>query len=174
MSDERQQRIVLTGFMGAGKSTVAAALARRLNCRAIDLDEIISQHERQSVPALINGSGEAQFRETETSILRIVLENKTASIIALGGGAWTLARNRALLEEHDCLTVWLDAPFELCWQRIVSAKDERPLARDRQSAHKLYDERRPLYELAALRVSAGADRSADDVALEIIQALQRG
>ncbi|HEX8492828.1 MAG TPA: shikimate kinase [Pyrinomonadaceae bacterium] len=174
MSVQRQQRVVLTGFMGAGKSTVAAALARRLNCRAIDLDEIISQHERQSVPALIDGAGEAHFRATETRVLRVVLENKTASIIALGGGAWTLERNRALLQEHDCLTVWLDAPFELCWHRIISAKDERPLARDHGSAHKLYDERRPLYELAALHVSVNEDKSADDVALEIIQALQRG
>ena len=172
--EQKQQRVVLTGFMGAGKSTVAAALARRLNCRAFDLDEIISQHERQSVPALINGAGEEQFRATETRFLRIVLENKTASIIALGGGAWMLERNRALLKEHDCLTVWLDAPFELCWQRISSAKDERPLARDRQSARRLYDERRPLYELADLRISASDDKSADDVALEIIQALRQG
>ena len=172
MSVQGQQRIVLTGFMGTGKTTVAAALARRLNCRAIDLDEIISQHERRSVPALITEDGEALFRATETRILRIVLENKTASIIALGGGAWTLEQNRALVAAHDCLTVWLDAPFELCWERIISALDERPLARDRQSAHRLYDERRPLYELAALRISVNADKSADDVAVEIIQALQ--
>ena len=158
--------------MGAGKTTVAAALARRLNCRAIDLDEIISQHERRSVPALITEDGEALFRATETRILRIVLENKTASIIALGGGAWTLAQNRALLTAHDCLTVWLDAPFELCWERITGELDERPLARDPQSAHRLYDERRPLYELAALRISVNTDKSADDVAAEIIQALQ--
>lgn len=173
MSVQWQQRVVLTGFMGAGKTTVAAALARQLNCRAIDLDEIISQHELRSIPALIEGDGEAQFRATEARILRVVLENKTASIIALGGGAWTQAQNRALLAAHDCFTVWLDAPFELCWQRIIGAEDKRPLARDRRSAHRLYDERRPLYELADLRVSVSADRSADDVAVEIIQALQR-
>jgi shikimate kinase len=159
--------------MGAGKTTIAAALARQLNCRAIDLDEIISQHEKRSVPALITEDGEAQFRATETRILRIILENKTASIIALGGGAWTLAQNRALLAAHDCLTVWLDAPFELCWRRIINAEDARPLARNLESARRLYDERRPLYELAALRVSIDADKSADDAAAEIIRALRR-
>jgi shikimate kinase len=173
MSAPLQQRIVLTGFMCAGKTTVAAALARRLNCRAIDLDEIISQREKRSVPALITEDGEAQFRAIETSVLRVVLENKTASIIALGGGAWTLAQNRALVAAHDCLTIWLDAPFDLCWQRIIDAEDERPLARDPQSARRLYDERRALYALAALRVSINADTSADDAALEIIKALPR-
>lgn len=171
MSTQRQQRIVLTGFMCAGKTTVAVALARQLNCRAFDLDEIISQREKRSVPALITEDGEAEFRATETSVLRVVLENKTASVIALGGGAWTLERNRALVAAHDCLTVWLDAPFEVCWQRIISTEDARPLARDRQSAHRLYEDRRPLYALAALRVSISDDRSADDVAVEIIQAL---
>lgn len=173
MSATLQQRVVLTGFMCAGKTTVAAALARRLNCRSFDLDEVISQREKRSVPALITEDGEAQFRAIETGVLRVVLENKTASIIALGGGAWTLERNRALVAAHDCLTVWLDAPFDLCWQRITSAEDDRPLARDRQSAHRLYDERRPLYALAALHVNVSAGTSADDAALEIIQALQR-
>ena len=86
----------------------------------------------------------------ETSALRIVLKNKTWRVIALGGGAWTLESNRALIAEHGCFTVWLDASFELCWRRITTEEDTRPLALDRRGAHQLYDWRRPLYELAAL------------------------
>lgn len=172
MSARPQRRIVLTGFMGAGKTSVAAALARQLNCRAIDLDEIIARREKRSVAALIRENGEAQFRETETQVLRLMLEQGTARVIALGGGAWTLERNRALITAHDCLTVWLDASFELCWKRITRTREDRPLARNRRSTRQLYDERRPLYELAALRVESNEGRSANAVATEIARALQ--
>ena len=171
MSFARQQRIILTGFMGAGKTTIAAALARRLNCVSVDLDEMISHAEQRSVPALISEEGEAQFRVIETLCLRRVLEQQAARVIALGGGTWTFSENRALIAEHDGFTIWLDAPFELCWQRIKGAEGERPLAGDCDTARKLYDERRPIYELAALRVEIKADRDADRVASEIADAL---
>ncbi len=171
MSLARRQRIVLTGFMGAGKTTVAAALARRLNCVSVDLDEMISRAEKRSVAALIRGEGEARFRIIETLCLRRVLEQKAARVIALGGGTWTLLENRALISEHDGFTIWLDAPFELCWQRIKGAEGERPLAQDVAAARQLYDERRSVYELAALRVRIKADCDADEVASEIVQAL---
>lgn len=166
------QPIIITGFMGAGKTTVAASLARQLNCRLIDLDATIEQREGRSVPSLIKEEGEEQFRATETLVLRQVLEENSACVIALGGGAWTLERNRALIHEHDCLTIWLDASFELCWQRITRDKHSpRPLAGTRRSTRQLYDARRPLYELAALRVDVNAGRSAAKVAAEIVQAL---
>ncbi|HEY0384961.1 MAG TPA: shikimate kinase, partial [Pyrinomonadaceae bacterium] len=91
----------------------------------------------------------------------------------LGGGTWTLERNRALIREHGCVTVWLDAPFALCWQRINSAPGARPLATDMERARTLYDERRTLYELAALHVEAAAGRSAGEIAAEIDGRLRR-
>lgn len=165
------QPIIITGFMGAGKTSVAASLARQLNCPMIDLDAIIEQREGRSVPSLIKEAGEELFRATETFALRQVLEENSARVIALGGGAWTLERNRVLIHEHGCLTIWLDASFELCWQRITRDKQARPLAGTRRSTRQLYDARRPLYELAALRVDVNAGRSAAKVAAEIIQAL---
>ena len=164
--------IIITGFMAAGKSTVARALARRLNCQMIDLDEIIAEREKRTVHALISDEGEERFREAETDALRVVLGVKALRVIALGGGAWTLERNRALIAEHDCFTVWLDAPFELCWRRITRVGRNRPLARDLSGARRLYDERRPLYGLAALRVRAAEGRSPHQVATEILRALR--
>ncbi|HEX8852537.1 MAG TPA: shikimate kinase, partial [Pyrinomonadaceae bacterium] len=76
-------------------------------------------------------------------------------------------RNRALIDAHGCLTVWLDAPFELCWQRTVSDGETRPLARTRASAARLYEERRALYALAALRVAAEDATSPADLAASI-------
>lgn len=165
------RRIVITGFMAAGKTSVAGALARRLDCRMIDLDFIITERERRSVPALINSEGEAAFREAEQRALRVVLEMNRAQVIALGGGAWTVAENRALITGHDCLTVWLDAPFELCWQRITESEDVRPLAQDKETAERLYQKRKDLYALCELHIRATADKSIEDLAGEIASAL---
>ncbi len=163
-------RIVITGFMGAGKTTVARALAARLKGEMIDLDDLITARSGRTPQQIIDTDGEPRFREIETETLREALEQSKARIIALGGGAWTIAENRALIERPGCLSVWLDAPFELCWQRIASGKDERPLARSRDSAQKLYGERRMIYQLAALWVAAGEGRSAAEVAAEIAAA----
>lgn len=169
---EKERRIVITGFMAAGKSSVAKALAARLDCRMIDLDYIITESERRSVPALITEEGEARFREAEARALKVVLEMNRARVIALGGGAWTLAENRSLIAGHDCLTVWLDAPFELCWQRITESEEARPLAKDREAAESLFHQRRPVYALAGLRVEATGEKSVEDLATEIIGALR--
>jgi shikimate kinase len=164
-------RIIILGFMCAGKTTVAKALAGRLGCRMIDLDYIIAEMEKRSAGSIIDEEGETKFRETETRALRVVLENNTARVIALGGGAWTLAQNRALISEHAALTVWLDAPFELCWQRITNDAETRPLARDAESARQLFDARLALYALADLRVEVRENKSAEEIAEEIMVAL---
>ncbi len=169
-----EERITLAGFMGAGKTTLAAALARQLSCRMIDLDELIVAHEGRSIRAIMDEDGEPQFREIETRALEHALAENLARIIALGGGTWTLERNRALIREHNCLTIWLDAPFELCWQRIVNSTtdDSRPLAREQEQARRLYVERQELYQLAMLRVEANGEVEAEALALKIINLSQ--
>lgn len=165
------RRIVLTGFMGAGKTALAESLAARYDCRMIDLDALIAGREGRSIAAIIDKDGEARFREIETRALLDALQYKAAHVIALGGGTWTLERNRALIEEHDCITVWLDAPFELCWERISGESNLRPLARDREETQRLYDLRRVSYALAMLRVEGARDNGIEDVSSKIIEAL---
>jgi shikimate kinase len=165
--------IVITGFMGAGKTAVAAALARRLSCVKIDLDRFIKEREGRTAQMIIDEDGEARFREIEAQALRDALETGRARIFALGGGAWTIPQNRALVNEHGAFTVWLDAPFELCWHRIKSGKGSRPLARDFESARRLYDERRAVYDQAMLRVEISDEKSVEAVAAEIIVELTR-
>ena len=166
------QPIIITGFMGAGKTTVAAALAQKLGCHMLDLDRSIVERSGRAIHEMIEKGGEASFREAETKALRDALEQSTAGVIALGGGAWTIERNRLLIAEHRGYTIWLDAPFDLCWRRIMSCREDvRPLARGKEQSNLLYDERRSLYELAALRIEAGEDRSAEEIAAEIINVL---
>jgi len=159
-------RIIITGFMGAGKTTVARALAARLGCAWLDLDEFIAARHHRSVPAIIDAEGETRFRELETDALYVALATD-ARVIALGGGTWPVARNRQLLAAHGCTTVWLDAPFDLCWQRITASADARPFARDDAEARARYDERRAYYQLAAHHVNVGAAQSATEIAAEI-------
>src|SRR5258708_38478603 len=142
------RRIIVVGFMGCGKTVVAEALARRLGCAMVGLDSFLTDREGRSPAEIIVQDSEPQFREIETRALKVVLEKNVARVIALGGGAWMIAANRALVARHDCLSVWLDAPFELCWERIQSSGTNRPLAPERESAQALYDSRRPAYGMA--------------------------
>lgn len=171
-TDTTTPRIVLTGFMAAGKTAVARALAAALQCAWLDLDEFITAREGRSVPAIIDADGEGSFRALETAALRAALATD-ARVLALGGGTWTVARNRALIAAHNCVTVWLDAPFELCWQRITTSNDVRPLARDAAAARARYDERRACYQLAAQHARVSAATSAHETAAEILVRLGR-
>lgn len=165
------RRIIIVGFMGSGKSTVAQALARRLNSTMIDLDAEIAHIEGRSPRQIIEEEGEPAFRQIETQVLGRVLNENDARVIALGGGAWTVPSNRDLIGKNGAISVWLDAPFELCWQRIVDSGSERPLARNESQARVLYDERRNSYRAAKLHIDACENKSADQVADEVIQSL---
>lgn len=160
--------------MACGKTTVGQALARQLQSKFVDLDSQITKSEGSSPAQIIEGRGEAAFREIETLVLRDVLQNPDARVIALGGGTWTIPANRTLVALHDCLTVWLDVPFELCWQRISGGRNTiRPLAPDQTTARKLYEIRRPSYRLAQLRVDAPAKKQPARIVSEIETALAR-
>lgn len=170
---ERARPIIIIGFMAAGKTTVAAALAERLGCGLIDLDQFIEEREGRSIQAIIDEEGEQQFREIESEALHEALKTDSPCIIALGGGAWTIERNRALIHQHTLSTVWLDAPFDLCWQRIEDGINVRPLARERAKARQLYDERRELYSQAGLRVKVDEGRNSQAIAHVIACALSQ-
>jgi len=168
--------VVITGFMGAGKSTVGRALARILGETFVDLDDAVKEFEGRGPRELIDEEGEDYFRAAETRALGRVLERGDARVVATGGGAWTLARNRSLVKEHGCLSVWLDAPFDLCLRRIDTEgdRDSRPFARDTERAQRLYAERLAAYRQADLRVPVAPDADADELAASIATALAPG
>lgn len=166
--------VLVNGFMCAGKSTVARELGRRLSRRVIDLDELITSRAGRTPRELIDEEGEAHFRDLETEALREALEGAAADplVVALGGGTWALERNRALAGARDCLHVWLDAPFELCWRRILADAGTRPLARGEAQARRLYEERRATYGLARLRLEVRDDTTPETLSAAIADALE--
>jgi shikimate kinase len=167
------RRVVITGFMAAGKTTVGRALASLLGAAFVDLDDAVRELEGRGPRELIDEEGEQYFREAETRALTRVLERGPARVIATGGGAWTLERNRALVAAHGCLSVWLDAPFDLCLRRISDegGPSDRPFARDATRARRLYDERLAAYRLADLRVRVPPQSGVEELAAEIAAAL---
>ena len=167
-----ERPIIITGFMASGKTTVVAALAQRLGCGMIDLDELIRKREGRTAQEIIDEDGEERFREIESEALRHALEAKRARIIALGGGAWTIPSNRARILEHEGFTVWLDAPFELCWRRIESEGSARPFARDFNDTRKLYDRRLAVYEQAEFHIKVEG-KEPEMIAKEFLEALRQ-
>ena len=163
------RRMAILGFMACGKTSVGEELARQLDCGFVDLDSFISEREGRSPAEIITHDGEVAFRELETLALRDVLQNRKAHVIALGGGTWTIPANRTLVALYDCRTLWLDTPFEICWERIAGSDTLRPLAPDLETARKRFDERREYYSLAERRIPVEANDSVKHVVTQIFR-----
>jgi len=166
---EKNVRIALTGFMGVGKSSVARHLSFLLRRERVDLDSVIEECEQRSIVDIIDNDGEAAYREIETKCLERVLSESTASILSLGGGAWSQQINRELIRSHGLTTVWLESSFDHCWHNIRASKKERPLARDRDAAKRLFDARQMHYCLADWHFIIKPEHNSYDVAKQIAE-----
>lgn len=158
---KRSGPIVITGFMGCGKSKLARELALRRNVVMVDLDEWITSRMGRNPAQLINEDGERAFRAIETNALRELLESGDAGVIALGGGAWIEEKNRELIRQYNCASVWLDTPFAICWERIAASVEDRPLGKTREEAEARYDRRKSVYALAKIRIAVSAEETVD-------------
>lgn len=159
--------IVIIGFMGCGKTEVARALAHRLNLPMVDLDEVIAKEHGRTAAQLIREDGEPAFRSIETKALHDLLATGARGVIALGGGAWITEANRRLIDHYRCLSVWLDAPFDLCWNRIGASQEDRPLGRTREQAEQLYHSRQPLYQQAQIHVPVMSHETVETIVKRI-------
>jgi shikimate kinase/3-dehydroquinate synthase len=150
---ERSPRraLVLIGFMGAGKSTVASELAQALGVTALDSDELLAQRFGHSPATEFELHGEESFRAAEEQVVCELLDGAVpGAVIALGGGSILSERVRVALEPH--VVVLLDIEAEQAWERVGRPAEAqpgalgRPLARDREAFLALHAERRELYE----------------------------
>ncbi len=160
-------KIYLVGFMAAGKTTVAHALAARLGWRAEDIDELIEARERMTVADIFTKFGEPHFRAIEREMLRLVLPLRH-SVVATGGGTFIDPDNRQAIN-LDGVSVWIDVPLDVLITRIP-ADGRRPLAADRTQMERLYATRRLGYSQAQIHIDAGM-APADEIAERLLDRL---
>ena len=163
-------RIVLTGFMGAGKSTVGRMLAEQLHWRFLDVDDAIVQKAGMPVGEIFAKYGEFVFRRMETSAIAHALGERDA-VVALGGGAVEVLANRLLLEQTPRTTVvFLDSALPVLLARCHTQPDavERP---NLIAAEERFRYRAPLYRrVARLRLQT-AEQSPQETVNELLQNL---
>lgn len=163
--------LYLIGYRGSGKSSVAPLLAERLGRAWFDSDREVESLTGQSIAQIFDRSGEAGFREWETSVLG-GLATQRQLVVSLGGGAILASVNRELIKKSG-FAVWLTAPAEVLWARISSDEataTDRPALTDRQGFDEVQSvlaEREALYRDCADYTCNTTDCSPKQVADEI-------
>jgi shikimate kinase len=144
----RWDRLVLAGFMGAGKSTVGGLLASRLKLPFIDSDHAIEQHSGRTIAQLFEECGEPQFRLLEARVIADLVTQKPL-VIALGGGALENRGTRDLFLRADrTCVIHLEAPLATLLERCRDAAPTRPLLQDEHSLVRRHSERLEHYRKA--------------------------
>ena len=142
-------KLLLTGFMGAGKSTVGRILAAKLGFAFIDLDSEIERAAARPIPRIFAEDGEPRFREMERAAAAAALASGGSAVIATGGGFPTFAENRELVRAGSALVFDIAISFEEAWRRVDSATSSpnaRPLARSRADTEALHKARKKVYD----------------------------
>lgn len=164
--------IALIGFMGVGKSTVAACLSRMFGMKTVEMDQVIAEREHMSIPEIFEAYGEEYFRERETELL-IELQSEKNIVISCGGGAAMRERNVAEMKENGCVVLLTASPEVICGR--VRSGDDRPVLKGRKNAEaiaELMEERRERYEKAADIVIDTDYKDVPQICAELAQKLK--
>lgn len=147
------RRIVLTGFMGSGKSTVGPLLAARLGWRFVDADDVIVAEAGMPIAEIFARHGEPYFRELErTTIARLAADD--GLVLALGGGAIETEAVRTLLSsDQGTLLVHLEVLLATTLARCGGTEGTRPVLADQANLAKRYERRLPLYRTARISIA---------------------
>lgn len=166
-------RIILTGFMGAGKTTVGALLAERLGWEFVDSDRVVEERAGMTVGEVFERRGEGAFRELEAAAIRDV-SSREHIVLALGGGALEMAATReSLAALTDTPIIFLAAPLETMIARCAehAGGPMRPVLADRARLAERWKQRLPWYRQAHLTVET-AELSPKGVVEYILRKLE--
>jgi len=121
------KKIILLGYMGCGKSTIAKLFANSNSISYLDLDEIIEKHENSSVKKLFSEKGEIYFRKLEHQIFANLIQNQDSFILSLGGGTPCYSNNHEFLKSKSVISIYLSASIPTLYERLLNSNSERPL-----------------------------------------------
>ncbi len=162
-------RLVLVGFMGAGKSTVGPILARALDWDFVDLDDEIARREGSDAGEIIRRRGIERFRQLESKAAREALQREEL-VIAMGGG-WAAQPGHMSSLKYDSLSVWLRVAPDTALARMGGSSTRRPLLEGpdpHTAATALLRQRIAHYSRCAITIETDG-RSPEEVAREILQ-----
>ena len=170
------RKIILLGYMGCGKSTIAQTLSKIITIPFVDLDEYIEKKTNLSVTAIFEKHGEVYFRKVEHEVFLELLNSSETMIIGLGGGTPCYANNHELLKGENVVAIYLKASIETLFQRLSANKSERPLIANKNDnemkefiAMHLF-ERSFYYNQAQYKVNVDA-KTIDQVVTDIVTIL---
>lgn len=165
------RRVVLTGFMGSGKSTVGPLLAARLGWRFVDADDVIEAEAGVRIADIFARHGEAEFRLRERIVISR-LADEDGLVLALGGGAIETGETRELLlKSPETLLVHLEVGLATAVQRCGGTERIRPVLADEANLAARYERRLPLYRMAHLSIATDA-LTPEQVVEKIVQSLE--
>jgi shikimate kinase len=121
------KKIILLGYMGCGKSTIAKLLANSTSISYLDLDEIIEKHENSSIKKIFSEKGEIYFRKLEHQIFANLIQNQDSFILSLGGGTPCYSNNHEFLKSKGVISIYLSASIATLYERLLNPNTERPL-----------------------------------------------
>lgn len=125
------RKIILLGYMGCGKSTIANKLSKIIQIPFVDLDKIIEEKTNLTINQIFETQGEVYFRKLEHEVFVELLNSPDNMIIGLGGGTPCYANNHELLQREDVISIYLKASIETLFDRLVTNKSKRPLIADK-------------------------------------------
>ena len=153
MTDSENRKVIMIGFMGAGKSSLGRRLAAKWNCRFIDTDDMIVEEQKRSINEIFDQEGEQYFRDLETDLLKRLKETDETMVIAAGGGLPLREENRRILREMGEV-VYLEASVDTLEKRLKGDK-KRPMLRGgelRERITALMNAREEIYRAAATMI----------------------
>lgn len=169
-------RLILTGFMGSGKTTVGGLLAKQLAWNFIDLDHEIERRDGRSISQIFAEEGESSFRRLE-SLALVSLLGKQQMVLALGGGTPEELRNKLLLEQTPrTAVIHLAAPFTILMERCLKEDgfESRPVLADLDKAEKRFHTRHRVYQRLAKHTIDTAEMEAGSIVDAILNYLSQG
>ena len=160
--------IFLTGYMGAGKSTIGKKLAFKLRYRFIDTDKALEKQFKLTMSDIFAQHGEAVFRQEEEALLE-KLCRRDRFVVSTGGG--TLTRLETFYTAQRAgLLVYLSAPIEVLYERVIYSQKDRPLVNQPNSKDIFFErftKREPYYRRSDVKIETH-DRHSDQVVEEIV------
>ena len=166
------KNLYLIGFMGAGKSTIARALAKKCPSKRIEMDQLIEEHQGMAITDIFAAHGENYFRDLETELLRSFSES-TGYVVSCGGGSVLRDENAALMKENGCI-VFLRATPETIYERVKDSTN-RPILNGNMNVEyirELMEKRRPRYEAVADICVDTDGKDVENISEEILKAVE--